>query len=67
MAKKAQMTVAQIEAQIAELRQQLIVAKQAEQEAEDAELLRLVRRAGVRAEAVALARRRIEAAAKKDG
>ena len=47
-----------IEERIADLQRQLEAAKQAESEAADQELLRLVRKAGIRDEIIATARRK---------
>ena len=49
-----------IEERIAELQRQLEAAKQAESEAADQELLRLVRKAGIRDEIIATARRKVD-------
>jgi len=49
-----------IEERIADLQRQLEAAKQAESEAADQELLRLVRKAGIRDEIIATARRKVD-------
>jgi len=50
----------EIEEKIADLQRQLEAAKQAESEAADQELLRLVRKAGIRDEMIATARRKVD-------
>jgi len=50
----------EIEERIADLQRQLEAAKQAESEAADQELLRLVRKAGIRDEMIATARRKVD-------
>ena len=49
-----------IEERIADLQRQLEAAKQAEREAADQELLRLVRKAGIRDEMIVTARRKVD-------
>lgn len=58
MAKQAKSQ--EIEEKIADLQRQLEAAKQAESEAADQELLRLVRKADIRGEMIALARQKLD-------